>query len=1049
MKAPPRWLSWLIVLLLGWAAGWVGYSLVDKLPPQVQKVVWNPRVHWIASPQPAYRFYARHVFELGSEPLGAWLRISADNQYKLFINGQLVDFQVKTSNSSPYRLSGRNLGEQNFNDSLSYGAKVIATYQLDHNQEWQLPGYIDITRYLKLGRNVLAVEVQKGRKAARLAVEGGVYTIRGDLSIDLSTGTTLWRTSQLSSVRMEKPWNDPQFVDLQWTPATDLGSVTESTYSRLSPLLYSQLLDGFWIGGKQSSAHDSWLQTTWSLPTDRLRGYLRFAARGEYEILLNGLLLKHFDAEDGSLLHMYDVSNFLHAGVNTLQIHLSQPLQPSPSEILSGAFLDGWVEDGNGMLLSTVRTDATWQTAPDPSLQASSTANVLAVPIPKSFTRTYEGDGYLLNYPDVLVHTTIWCLGGILLSALTVALLGRLWLGWLAGWGTCFDAGAALAFPSALYLLAVDLFAHRYAEAERGLLFVQPSSVLLELAGLAGVFSLTLACALTWRWLRSKTPIKFSLHKPLVDLADQLHVQGGRLLLWNIKHPWLLVGLTMLFGLMLRIHKLGLVAYDSDENTSLDATRGILRTGLPIASSGILYSRGPAFHYLLALWLRLFGDSITNARMLSALFGTAALLFVFLLTRKLTGNLWLALLCTFLIAIDPWEIFYSRNNRFYEMTQFGILAATWFFYPAFVEQRSRKYQYLFFAALLFSLLTQEVTLALLPGYLLGFLCFYKPFRLREDWQIIACSALVLEFYAIDIVIALWLHLTPWVALSSTTEALMKLHITDVTVFFLGLFCGNNRMFTLYSLFFFAGFFYSLWRRDGKVLFVYNLVLVGLLGLTILVLANGARYFYSLYPLFVILSVYSAFQLSGLVGEQFSTHVQLPLKALAFGWCLLVLAGNLEFERILGSYGNEYARRSPDVFEYIKTHRSPGDVVLANLPSASAISLGGVSYYLPPNGQPPLDGLYMRDGRIIDRWGGGIVVTNIDQLSHILEKSDRVWIHLDDNIRPSETDRAQFYDYFNNLGQAVMESYGVRLRLWQKGDGILPRIPNEGKDLGTY
>jgi hypothetical protein len=87
--------------------------------------------------------------------------------------------------------------------------------------------------------------------------------------------------------------------------------------------------------------------------------------------------------------------------------------------------------------------------------------------------------------------------------------------------------------------------------------------------------------------------------------------------------------------------------------------------------------------------------------------------------------------------------------------------------------------------------------------------------------------------------------------------------------------------------------------------------------------------------------------------------------------------------------------------------------------------------------------------LIDRWAGGVSITNLDQMSHILAKANRVWIQLDDRRRPRNTDLAQLHDYFFTLGQPVFNTYGVQLRLWKKEDGLLPQVPNQGKDLGVY
>jgi hypothetical protein len=144
-----------------------------------------------------------------------------------------------------------------------------------------------------------------------------------------------------------------------------------------------------------------------------------------------------------------------------------------------------------------------------------------------------------------------------------------------------------------------------------------------------------------------------------------------------------------------------------------------------------------------------------------------------------------------------------------------------------------------------------------------------------------------------------------------------------------------------------------------------------------------------------------------------------------------------------------SRHNPKVFEYIRDHRQPGDVVFANLPAAAAINLGGLDYYLPPTGMLGFDGVYLSDGRLIDRWAGGEAITTIDQMSHVLAKANRVWIQVDDRKAPDEPELAKLYHYYRTIGKSAMETFGVRLRLWQKEDGLLPREPNQGQDLGAF
>jgi hypothetical protein len=71
------------------------------------------------------------------------------------------------------------------------------------------------------------------------------------------------------------------------------------------------------------------------------------------------------------------------------------------------------------------------------------------------------------------------------------------------------------------------------------------------------------------------------------------------------------------------------------------------------------------------------------------------------------------------------------------------------------------------------------------------------------------------------------------------------------------------------------------------------------------------------------------------------------------------------------------------------------------------------------------------------------------MSQVLEQAKRVWIQIDDRKPPDEPELAELYYYYRTIGKSAMETFGVRLRLWQKEDGLLPRVPNQGQDLGAF
>ncbi|MEO0458765.1 MAG: glycosyltransferase family 39 protein, partial [Cyanobacteria bacterium P01_A01_bin.114] len=510
-----------------------------------------------------------------------------------------------------------------------------------------------------------------------------------------------------------------------------------------------------------------------------------------------------------------------------------------------------------------------------------------------------------------------------------------------------------------------------------------------------------------------------------------------------------LVGLGLILGLgfCLRVYRLTKEDLDSDENTSYDATRGILRTGIPIATSGIWYTRGPVFHYLLALWLRLVGDSVFNARFFSVVFGTATLLLMYYITQKVTGRVWIALVVMLILAINPWELWYSRFIRFYQMVQFTTLLAVWAFVRGFIDDAGRRYQYVFFGALTGTLLIQEVSLTITPGFLMGYLCFARRFRWRYDWRLWLSALMLITIFAYDIFFFKIKCLTPWTALSASTASYLKPHLLDVTGFFACFFIGPNRLEILYTAFFLAGFIYCLRQQKGLALFLFSFVLINLLVLTLLTFQIAERYAYSVYPLFIMLAVYSAIALTQSLVQalQHGPFNAWPVRAIATVCLVLLLVSNLELGRIAHSYSQAIGRRNTEIFEYIRDHRQPGDVVISPTPSFGPVTIGPVDYFLM--GTWYFDATYWRDGRLLDRWGGGVIVTNLDQLENILETSQRVWIHVDD-ARQSRLS-AQMLEYIQTVGKPVYDTFGTSLRLWDAADGWIPHTPEQGKGLGGY
>lgn len=1104
-------LNWLvslaIILTLGFLLGVLGCSIWDKTPALVKPVNWSSEAQWIAPPEPTYRFYARNTFSVPDVVQGGWLRLSADNDFILYVNGEVVAQEVSVLRNTLGLAAQNGDSFQHLNDLLPYPSLRPEWVYLASPKNWKLTSYVDLTYHLKPGKNVIALEVQKAQKNPRFLLEGAVYPVMKGSAINLTTGSSDWKVATLFHTRQQMPWFDPDFPDENWAEAVKIGFPQEVTYSRLSQHLFDRLLAGSWIGGQESDRGEVWLKSSWEISENWQRAFIRWAGKGEYSLLINGLLVNHYQGDEGNTLHLHEVTNFLHKGVNILQVRLARPLDGDWHSSFNGSlpkisplgfFLDGWVEKNTGEIIASIATDNSWFASNTPILGNAQiqSATLLEIPNPQSFDRTFEGDAYLLNYPNYLLHQSLWCLAVIILTLIYAPLLGYFWLDNQANLQNSLAVGTGLLFPGTLFLIGVSLCKYRYGISERWLLFVQPHSDRLILLTFIAIVLLTLLWSFwgrdvsksnqtltnliilfLWFSLGLTVCIGFSLAVAqssyfweiliylgflglitviILTLFPQRIISQLKNLVINIKQiwptwgHWVCLGIIAIAAFAMRIYALDAMDLEADENTSLDATRGILRTGVPIATSGIWYTRGPLYHYMLALWLRYVGDAAINARLLSVIWGIATLFLVFILTRKVTGKVWLALAVTAILAIDPWELWYSRFIRFYQVLQFTTILGFWLFIKGFINQESKIYQYWFYIVLAAMLLIQEGSITLLPVFAIGFLYFYRPFRLSGDRSIVISSAIVLAIYAFNIIFFAIKCLTPLVALSTSTDAYLKFRLSNITGFFTNFFIGPNWMNVIYSAFFFAGLIYFLKRRDSTLVFLFVSIFLNLLFQTLLVYVIAARYFYPIYPIFVMLAVYSAICIIESICNNLEvTFVsKIPLQKLCLLLVVIIFASNLEIEQVFAAYQDAIAIRNTDIAEYIQAHKKPGDIVISNTSAVHAIQ-GGLDYYIPHR-LSIFDAVYAKEGVVVDRWGGGKLLTNLDQLSHILQNSDRVWIHIFDRPQPPKNpEYSEIYSFYQTLGQPIFETFGARLRLWQKADGILPRVPNEGKDLGNY
>ena len=140
----------------------------------------------------------------------------------------------------------------------------------------------------------------------------------------------------------------------------------------------------------------------------------------------------------------------------------------------------------------------------------------------------------------------------------------------------------------------------------------------------------------------------------------------------------------------------------------------------------------PFYYVVLHNWINIFGLSDFSARFLSVLFSCTTILLLFFFIKEHFNNVPLALLASFLMAIEPFFIAYSQQIRNYSLSFFLTLLATHIFLKIIKnEEKSVKNNglYLFYGILsAMCLLSHFLTATVFMAHGLYVLLFVRKMR---------------------------------------------------------------------------------------------------------------------------------------------------------------------------------------------------------------------------------------------------------------------------------------------------------------------------------
>jgi mannosyltransferase len=165
------------------------------------------------------------------------------------------------------------------------------------------------------------------------------------------------------------------------------------------------------------------------------------------------------------------------------------------------------------------------------------------------------------------------------------------------------------------------------------------------------------------------------------------------------KHKYLILALIFFLGLFLRIYNLNEESFWLDE---VITARFIQQDSLPNVIEAVteINTYSPAIFIIMFYWTKLFGLSEFTLRLVPALIGAFTIPLMYIVTKKISKDVFISLFASFILAINRVHIYHSQDSKEYTFMIFLVLASTYFFFRLLENnQRIPYYDYCIITAL--------------------------------------------------------------------------------------------------------------------------------------------------------------------------------------------------------------------------------------------------------------------------------------------------------------------------------------------------------------
>jgi 4-amino-4-deoxy-L-arabinose transferase-like glycosyltransferase len=223
--------------------------------------------------------------------------------------------------------------------------------------------------------------------------------------------------------------------------------------------------------------------------------------------------------------------------------------------------------------------------------------------------------------------------------------------------------------------------------------------------------------------------------------AQPRTVQAISLTATKEKAGWVAPSAVFLLGFTLRLAYIGHESVGFDEAFSMTVSRLPLHEMFRQLVADFVH---PPLHYLvLRGWFKLFGFGVFQARLLSALFSTLAVVLLYFFARYFFDRR-TAVLSALLLSVSQVAIMFAQEPRPYAQFHFLVLASAYLFVRALRERRA-LYWWGFVASSILMLYTDYFSVFVITALLLSAAIYRKRYPLPRAWVLVGMAIILVTY----------------------------------------------------------------------------------------------------------------------------------------------------------------------------------------------------------------------------------------------------------------------------------------------------------------